>query len=131
MNSRSRFLAVVARIPRGRVATYGQVALLAGFPRQARQVGWALASLPEGSPLPWQRVVNAQGRISLRGGLDGDETLQRHLLEREGIRFDPSGAIPLTKYLWAPRARSAQRKVGRGRIDDGAPNGRRTERTNR
>lgn len=97
-----RIYAVVARIPRGRVATYGQIALLAGLPRRARLVGHVLRVLPSNSDLPWHRVVNAQGKISPRGDLLGHEDLQAHLLEREGVRF-ASGAISLERYCWQPR----------------------------
>ncbi len=64
---REAVLAVVKRIPKGRLATYGQVALLAGYPRRPRQVGMVLKGLPEGTPLPWHRVVNAQGLVPSRG----------------------------------------------------------------
>src|SRR5687768_4284084 len=94
-----RLLAVVRRVPRGRVATYGQVARLAGLPRHARHVGWALHALPSGSPLPWHRVLNARGAISLRGR-DGAEVTQRMRLEREGVRFDARGRVPLDRFGW-------------------------------
>lgn len=97
-----RFRAVVRRIPRGRVATYGQVARLAGLPGRARQVGYALHALPEDSGVPWQRVVNAAGRVSPRAR-PGADRLQRALLEREGVRFDAAGRLPLTRYQWRPR----------------------------
>jgi methylated-DNA-protein-cysteine methyltransferase-like protein len=89
----------VRRIPRGRVATYGQVAELAGLEGRARQVGYALHALPSGSRVPWHRVVNARGEISLRSGSDSHE-LQRLLLESEGIRFDGRGRIDLGRYGW-------------------------------
>lgn len=95
-------LAVVARIPRGRVATYGQVAELAGLPRQPRRVGYALAALPEGSRVPWQRVINAQGRISPRTEPRW-EVIQRALLEREGVAFDAAGRVDLARFRWRPR----------------------------
>jgi methylated-DNA-protein-cysteine methyltransferase-like protein len=91
--------AVVRRIPRGRVATYGQVAELAGRPGQARQVGYALSALPAGSRVPWQRVVNAAGRCSLRAAT-GWELTQRRLLEDEGVAFGPSERIDLERYRW-------------------------------
>ncbi len=95
----ARVYAVVHRIPRGRVATYGQIARLAGLGRHARQVGYALHALPERSTVPWHRVVNAQGRISPRG--DGAwPTEQRFRLEREGIVIARSGAIDLERYRW-------------------------------
>lgn len=88
--------AVVARIPRGRVSSYGRVAALAGLPRRARLVGKALRALPPGAPVPWQRVLNAAGRISLRGEA---AELQRALLRAEGVEF--SGArVDLARYGW-------------------------------
>jgi methylated-DNA-protein-cysteine methyltransferase-like protein len=93
---------VVKRIPRGRVATYGQIARLAGLGRQARLVGYAMAALPTGTRVPWQRVVNAQGAISLPGK---SADRQRKLLEDEGVRFDARGRIDLDRFLWTPRKR--------------------------
>ena len=84
--------AVVRRIPRGKVASYGQVARLAGLPGRARQVGYALHALPAGTRLPWHRVVNAQGKVSRRRR-PGSELTQRILLEREGVRFGAGGRI--------------------------------------
>jgi methylated-DNA-protein-cysteine methyltransferase-like protein len=100
-----RIYAVVSRIPRGRVATYGQVAALARLPRQARLVGYALNVLPQDTDVPWHRVVNAAGKVSTRGNGLGHEELQAQLLRREGVRF-VGGAIPLTRYRWQPRATS-------------------------
>src|SRR5438270_12805573 len=97
----ARLLAVVRRIPRGRVATYGQVARVAGLPRHARHVGWALHALPMGSPLPWHRVLNARGAISLRG-MDGAADTQRLRLAKEGVRFDAAGRVALERYGWRP-----------------------------
>jgi methylated-DNA-protein-cysteine methyltransferase-like protein len=90
----------VARIPAGRVATYGQVAALAGLPGHARLVGYALHGLPSESDLPWHRVVNAQGRVSPRSEPGPFEGLQRHLLEEEGVRFDERGRIDLERHRW-------------------------------
>ena len=95
---------IVRRIPRGRVATYGQVAALAGLQGHARQVGYALHALPDSQRIPWQRVVNARGEISLRAGSDNDR-LQRILLEEEGVRFARSGRIDLERFRWRPRVR--------------------------
>ena len=95
-----RIHAVVSRIPRGRVATYGQVARIAGLPGQARLVGYALHALPAGTSVPWQRVVNAQGALSTPPGHDA---VQRGLLEREGVRFDSRGRISLASFQWRPR----------------------------
>jgi len=108
VTSHAGIYAVVSRIPKGRVATYGQVAALAGLPRRARLVGHALRVLPDGSPVPWHRVVNARGRISPRADLLGHEDLQAQLLRREGVRF-VAEAIPLGRYLWQPSARSQGR----------------------
>ncbi len=100
-----KIYAVVARIPHGRVATYGQVAMYAGLPGRARLVGRALGGLPEGSKLPWHRVINARGEVSPRGGLGLEEGFQRHLLEEEAVRFDARGRIDLDRFGWEPRAR--------------------------
>ena len=98
-----RILAVVQRIPRGRVATYGQIATLAGFAHAPRVAGYALHALPEGSPLPWHRVVGAGGRLSLaRLSPDGALT-QRIRLESEQVRFDARGRVMMAKFQWRPR----------------------------
>jgi methylated-DNA-protein-cysteine methyltransferase-like protein len=97
-----RIYSVVKRIPRGRVATYGQVAGLAGLVNHARQVGYALQSLADDDAVPWQRVVNAKGEISPRGHPYA-VVQQRQMLEREGVAFDASGRIPLKRFLWRPR----------------------------
>ena len=89
----------VRRIPRGRVATYGQIAELAGLEGHARQVGYALNVLPSRSKLPWHRVINAKGEISRRSGGDSHE-LQRHMLEHEGVEFDRTGRVDLARYRW-------------------------------
>jgi methylated-DNA-protein-cysteine methyltransferase-like protein len=94
---------VVRAIPRGRVATYGQVAMLAGLPGRARQAGYALHALPEASRVPWQRVVNSRGTVSPRGE-PGAEDRQRALLEAEGVEFGADGRIDLRRYRWLPRA---------------------------
>lgn len=93
---------VVALVPSGRVATYGHIAALAGALGAARAVGWALASLPEGSPVPWHRVLNAEGRISRRGE-PGWENVQRALLEAEGVTFTESGRVDLDRWGWEPQ----------------------------
>lgn len=107
--SAARIYAVVRRIPRGRVATYGQVAALAGLPRQARQVGYALNRLPEDSDVPWHRVINAKGEVSARA-IPDDARFQRILLSAEGVRFSPAGRIPLDRYLWKPATRTRARR---------------------
>lgn len=92
---------VVQSIPAGRVATYGQVAALAGDPRAARQVVRALHSMSEARSLPWHRVINAQGRISVPRGRWYD--LQRKLLRAEGVKFDADDAVDLARFRWQPR----------------------------
>jgi methylated-DNA-protein-cysteine methyltransferase related protein len=92
---------VIALIPNGRVATYGQIAALAGLPRGARRVGRVLSQLPKGTRIPWHRVVNASGGISLPEE-SGGYARQRGLLEKEGVAFNRSGRIALRKYRWQP-----------------------------
>lgn len=96
-----RIYRAVARIPRGRVATYGQIAEVAGIPRGARQVGYALAALRQDKGVPWHRVINARGEISARAEPEF-EGLQRAMLQSEGIRFDPQGRLSLERYRWRP-----------------------------
>jgi len=103
----SRIFAMVRRIPTGRVATYGQIAALAGYVGQARQVGYALHSLAEGSDVPWHRVINARGEVSLRSE-SGWEHYQRHLLEEEGVVFNNSGRVDLNRFRWEPALRSSR-----------------------
>jgi methylated-DNA-protein-cysteine methyltransferase-like protein len=100
--SYERIYAVVRRIPRGRVATYGQVAELAGLGGHARQVGYALHRAPDAGGLPWHRVINAAGRVSRRAE-PGSDYLQRDLLEREGLHFGEGDRIDLERYRWRPR----------------------------
>ena len=104
-SSYPRIYAVVRRIPRGRVATYGQIAKLARVPGQARLVGYAMFALPRPTTVPWHRVINAQGRISVRGDGGGAALRQRILLEREGVSFDARDRIPLETFGWKPRSR--------------------------
>jgi methylated-DNA-protein-cysteine methyltransferase related protein len=92
---------VVKQIPRGKVASYGQIAALLGHPRAARTVGWALNALTESQDpsIPWQRVINHSGRITIaRAGLDPE--VQRRLLEEEGIEFDQNGDVDMRRYGW-------------------------------
>ncbi len=102
-----RVKALIRKIPRGKVATYGQLAALAGQPRAARQVSWALHSSSDKDKLPWHRVINSQGTISLprMGGYE----VQRALLEKEGVRFGLREQVDLERYQWQPRARRARR----------------------
>lgn len=96
-------------IPKGAVATYGQLATAAGMRGAARQVGWALNALDPGDSVPWHRVINARGEISARGERE-IEDLQRALLEAEGVEFDDRGRIDLERFGW-------QARKTRGRAD--------------
>lgn len=104
-SSYQRIYAATRKIPRGRVSTYGRIATLAGLGGHARQVGYAMHALPAGSMVPWHRVINAQGEISLRRR-PGAELTQRMLLEREGIRFSGRGRVDLARYGWPGKVRS-------------------------
>jgi methylated-DNA-protein-cysteine methyltransferase-like protein len=92
------------QIPRGKVATYGQIALLAGLPGHARLAGYALYNLPRElhASVPWQRVINAKGRISYSEARHGNDHRQRKLLEHEGVVFGPDGRVDLKKFGWKP-----------------------------
>jgi methylated-DNA-protein-cysteine methyltransferase-like protein len=105
---------LIRSIPSGLVASYGFIASLAGDARQARQVAWILHSSSEKQRLPWHRVVNSEGKISLppeRGG-----RLQRRRLASEGVRFDRRGFIDLRKYGWNP-GRGPSRALARLDLD--------------
>jgi len=91
-----RVYTLVRRIPRGKVATYGQIARALGAPGAARTVGWALRACP--ANVPWHRVVNARGEISLRPTTGYHEQSAR--LKTEGVRFNREGKIDLAKYGW-------------------------------
>lgn len=98
MSKLEKIYAVVRKIPRGKVATYGQIARLAGLPRRARLVGHALAALERGG-VPWHRVINAAGKISDRGEpMFVDQ--QRQMLIQEGVAFTRSGRVPLDRFGW-------------------------------
>jgi methylated-DNA-protein-cysteine methyltransferase-like protein len=102
-SSYQRIYAVVRRIPKGRVATYGQVAALAGLGGHARQVGYALHTLATDRPVPWHRVINARGEVSPRKA-PGSDLVQRELLEREGVEFSRSGRVDLARVRWRPKS---------------------------
>jgi methylated-DNA-protein-cysteine methyltransferase-like protein len=92
--------AVIRRIPRGWVATYGQVAALAGLPRGARLVGHVLQHLGSPTDVPWHRVVNAKGEVSWSLSRNGGDALQRRLLENEGVEFDDKHRFNLERFRW-------------------------------
>jgi methylated-DNA-protein-cysteine methyltransferase-like protein len=91
---------VVARIPSGKVATYGQIAELAGLRGHARLVGYALHNLPHNSALPWHRVINGLGKISYAITSEPFDSLQRKLLEAEGVIFNDEGKTDLNRFRW-------------------------------
>jgi methylated-DNA-protein-cysteine methyltransferase-like protein len=95
----ARVHALVAAIPRGRVATYGQLSQLIGGRLSPVGIGWALSGC--GDAIPWHRVINAQGGIATKSPASD---LQRDLLEAEGIRFRPDNTVDLTAYQWQKRA---------------------------
>jgi len=97
-----RVYLLVQRIPRGKVASYGQIAALLGHPRAARTVGWALNALTpaRAGEVPWQRVINHAGRISISRA-DLDAAVQRQLLEEEGVEFDARGEVDMRRFGWA------------------------------
>ncbi len=92
--------AVVRRIPAGWVATYGQVAAMAGLPRRARLVGHVLRQLDATTEVPWHRVVNAAGRIVVAASRNGGDAVQRRRLEQEGVVFDATGRMELERFRW-------------------------------
>lgn len=102
MPTYARVYGICRRIPVGRVATYGQVARLAGLGGHARLVGYALAALPSGTTVPWHRVINARGTVSVRRS--GESLSQRMRLEREGVRFDSRGRTSFVLHGWRPRS---------------------------
>lgn len=96
---KAQIFAVIHQIPFGKVATYGQIAKMAGYPGYARHVGKALGNLPQGSSLPWHRVINGKGEISLKG----DSFLrQRSILMEEGVEFSVKGRVRLKEFGWQP-----------------------------
>lgn len=95
----SRVYEIVSQIPEGRVATYGQIALLLGEPRSARIVGWAMRSVPKEINLPCHRVVNRLGEMA-PGCVFGSPEIQRKMLTLEGITFKKDGCIDMKKHLW-------------------------------
>ena len=92
--------AVIRRIPKGWVATYGQVAAMAGLPRRARLVGHVLQQLDPATDIPWHRVVNAKGEVSYTLSRHGSDAFQQRLLEEEGVEFDNRNRFNLERFRW-------------------------------
>ena len=105
MNFHQRVYALVKKIPKGRVTSYGFVATLLGNPRAARQVGWALFNMTEDREIPWWRVINSKGYISIRNP-NAPKELQKFLLEKEGIKVSDKFMVDLKKYIWRPHEKS-------------------------
>jgi methylated-DNA-protein-cysteine methyltransferase related protein len=103
-----RIYAMVRQIPPGQVATYGQIAELVGMMGRARQVGYALFRVAPDADIPWHRVINAQGQVSRSPMREGNDDLQQHLLEAEGIVFDKNQTIDLKKYRWQPHFKALE-----------------------
>src|SRR5262245_45835069 len=104
-----RVYAIVRKVPRGRVITYGAIATLLGEPRKARQVGWAMAATPDETPsIPAHRVINARGELSGRHAFGAADT-RRERLKAEGVVFSEDGRVDLDRYLWLPSARPGAR----------------------
>lgn len=102
MNFSNRVYKVVSKIPKGKVTSYGFTATLLGKPRAARQVGWALFNMVEGQAIPWWRVINSKGYISIKKP-NAPKELQKHLLEKDGIQVSDKFMVDLKKYLWRPK----------------------------
>ena len=95
-----KVIAIIKKVPKGKVATYGQIAAIAGNPNAARQVSWTLNSSSSKEKLPWHQIINKQGRISLSPGAGYEE--QRSRLEKEGVVFSLNGSVDLKHFLWRP-----------------------------
>lgn len=100
MTFTEKALEIIKSIPYGKVTTYGTVAVLAGSPRSARQVGFILHGMTEKYVLPWQRVINREGFISIRGEEINAKNLQKSLLEQEGVEVSSEYMVDLDKYGW-------------------------------
>jgi methylated-DNA-protein-cysteine methyltransferase-like protein len=99
---KEQVISIIAAIPKAKVASYGQIAAYAGSPRAARQVGQILRNTDESYRLPWWRVINNQGRISIRGNWYATPEVQKKLLEQEGVEVNDSFYVHMSSYRWAP-----------------------------
>jgi methylated-DNA-protein-cysteine methyltransferase related protein len=107
MNAYEKIYETVKQVPYGKVATYGQIANLAGMQRKARLVGYALFRVAPDADVPWHRVINAKGEISESPFREGNDYLQRSLLEREGIAFNAAGRVNFRECQWQPEVNEA------------------------
>ena len=114
-NTYDLIYAVVRQIPYGQVATYGQVAELAGLVGKPRVVGYALYRVTDADAIPWHRVINAQGEVSRSPHRNGTDYLQQSLLEDEGIKFDAAGKLNLERYRWIADAAALEAAIARVR----------------
>lgn len=100
MNFKQQVISVVTKIPSGRVVSYGQVAVVCGSPRASRQVGWALRTLDGDNQIPWWRVINNGGYISIKGNEIATPLLQKNFLESEGVSVSQDFKIDIEKYRY-------------------------------
>ena len=112
-NTYDLIYAVVRQIPYGQVATYGQVAELAGLIGKPRVVGYALYRVTDADEIPWHRVINAQGEVSQSPHRNGTDYLQQSLLEDEGIEFDAAGKLNLERYRWVADTKALETAIAR------------------
>jgi methylated-DNA-protein-cysteine methyltransferase related protein len=106
-----KVIANIKKIPRGKVATYGQIARLSGQPHSSRAVGWVLNSCTTGHKLPWQRVINSKGSISFHPHSQ-EYADQKRLLQKEGIKFTGPHTLDLDRYQWKKEPPPAKPKRG-------------------
>lgn len=116
---REQVFELLARVPRGRVTSYGRLAAALGDPRRAREVGWALDSIPDYATLNAHRVVNRDGFLS-GGWAFGHPDVQRAWLEGEGVEFLPDGRVDLDRYLWSEEATRDAARAAQRKTEDGA-----------
>lgn len=103
---KEQVITFIKTVPRGRVVSYGQVASVAGSPRAARQVGGVLRGLPDNSGVPWWRVVNSEGYISIKGNWIATKEVQKKLLEKEKITVSDDFKLDIEKYRHRPNIKS-------------------------
>ena len=101
---KANVIKIVSKIPRGKVMSYGQIAACMGTPRAARQVGWILRSIETVEDLPWWRVVNNEGIISIKGNRYHNKSMQKSLLEKEGLKISPNFTFYIEDYRFSPSA---------------------------